>query len=65
MHKVNQSPHDKGRVDSCLTDFAVVIDVERLIDRIDDVLDFIGITTAQILVAFDHVPFGHLPVRTS
>lgn len=41
-----------------LTNFTVVVGIERFVNRIDDMLDFFHIASTQIFVTLKHFFFG-------
>lgn len=48
-----------------LTDFAIIIGVERLIDCSNDMFNFFDVTCTQVFITFNHISLVHFPVWTS
>lgn len=55
----------RGQVNLRPTNFAIIIDIKSLVDRIDHVLNFLHVARTQISVAFQHVFLCHFSVGTS
>lgn len=47
-----------------LTNFAIIIGIKCLIDRTNNMFNFVYVTGTHIFITFDHIFFCHFSVRT-